>query len=125
MTDEMEKAVELLRERILTPVLYVMKYTDKIEFICFCDKNIKMNMIYSVCDELTEILEIPTEIIDIREFSEVDRVEILKSAELAFSEDAFIERVFESSIAEDYRIAVNEKINMLNRYKNSGSCYLQ
>lgn len=125
MTDTMETAVKLFRKRILTPVLYIMEYTDKVEFICFCDKNIKMNVLYSACQDLTDILGIPAEIIDIREFSEADRVEVLKSAMLVFSEDAFIERIFENSIVEDYRIAVNEKINMLNRYKSSGSCYLQ
>ena len=97
MTDTMETAVKLFRKRILTPVLYIMEYTDKVEFICFCDKNIKMNVLYSACQDLTDILGIPAEIIDIREFSEADRVEVLKSAMLVFSEDAFIERIFENS----------------------------
>ncbi len=125
MTDTMETAVQLLKEKILTPVLYVLEYTDKVEFVCFCDKNIKMNILYSTCDALTDILGVPAEIIDIREFSEADRIEVLKSATLAFSEDDLIERVFKNSIAEDYRNAATEKKNMLNRYKNSGSCYLQ
>lgn len=125
MTDMVEKAIKVFKEKILTPVLYIMEYEDKVEFICFCDKNVKMNILYSVGEELAEILGKPAEIIDIREYSEADRVEILKSAELAFSEDTFIERVFESSIAEDHRLAMIEKNNMLNRYKSSGSCYLQ
>lgn len=125
MEDINEKAIRLFKEKILTPVLYIMEYKEKVEFICFCDKNIKMSVLNSVGEELTEILGKPAEIVDIREFSEADRVEVLKTAEPAFSEDAFIERVFISSIAEDYRMAAAEKNNMLNRYKSSGSCYLQ
>lgn len=124
MTQNLETALQLLRERILTPVLYMLEYDDRINFICFCDKNIKMQDLYDTETELTDILGLPTEIIDIREFAEPDRMEILKTAELVYSEDPLIEKIFVVAMAEDYRNAVAEKQSLLERHKQTGSYYL-
>lgn len=124
MTENMETALRLLKEKILTPVLYMLEYDDRINFICFCDKSIKMQDLYNAETEITNVLGVPTEIIDIREFSEPDRLEILRDAELVYSEDPLVEQIFIASMAEDYRNAVAEKQNMLERYKHTGSYYL-
>lgn len=125
MADNINKAIHLLREKILTPILYMMEYSDRINFICFCDKNIKMEELYNTSSELTNILGIPAEIMDIREFSEADRLDILKNAKLVYSEDPIIEQIFIASMAEDYRNSVMEKLSMIDRYKQTGSYYLQ
>ena len=125
MADNIDKAIHLLREKILTPILYMIEYIDRINFICFCDKNIKMEELYNTSSELTNILGIPAEIMDIREFSEADRLDILKNAKLVYSEDPIIEQIFIASMAEDYRNSVMEKLSMIDRYKQTGSYYLQ
>jgi hypothetical protein len=125
MADNIYKAIHLLREKILTPILYMIEYSDRINFICFCDKNIKMEELYNTSSELTNILGIPAEIMDIREFSEADRLDILKNAKLVYSEDPIIEQIFIASMAEDYRNSVMEKLSMIDRYKQTGSYYLQ
>lgn len=125
MSENMEKALRVLTERILTPILYTIEYDYKINFICFCDKNIKLSDLYEAENELTDILGIPAEIIDIREFSEPDRMEVLKRATLVYSADPEMEKIFISSVAEDYAKCLMEKMSMIARYRHTGSGYLQ
>ena len=72
-----------------------------------------------------EILKRPVEIIDIREFSEADRIEILKTAQLVYSEDPVIEQIFVASMAEDLREALTEKFSMIDRKEKTGTYFLQ
>ena len=125
MEEQIDTAVKLLCEKVLTPILYMIEYDDKINFICFCDKNIKLNELYSVSTELMEILKRPVEIIDIREFSEADRIEILKTAQLVYSEDPVIEQIFVASMAEDLREVLTEKFSMIDRKEKTGTYFLQ
>ena len=41
-----------------------------LDFICFCDRNIKMQEIYNVEQQIKEVTNKNVEIIDIREFGE-------------------------------------------------------
>ena len=125
MNENMETAVKCFKERILTPILYMLEYEDKVDFICFCDQNIKLKELNEVSGKLTDILGVPAEVIDIREFSESDRIEILKNAKLVYAEDPIIEQVFVASMAEDFNNSINKKREMLNRYMSTGSIYLQ
>ena len=66
MNENMETAVKCFKERILTPILYMLEYEDKVDFICFCDQNIKLKELNEVSGKLTDILGVPAEVIDIR-----------------------------------------------------------
>lgn len=125
MQENIETAVRLITEKILTPVLYMLEYDDRVNFICFYDKNIKTKDLYDVSAKLTDLLGMPAEIVDIREFSEADRLEILKTAELVHSEDPLIEQLFVASMTEDFRIAVREKTQMIERNDKTGTYFVQ
>ena len=125
MTKSIDTAIKVLCEKVLTPVLYMIEYEDRINFICFCDRNIKVDELYNVSTQLMDILDIPVEIIDIREFSEADRIEILRTAELVYSEDPMIEQIFVASMAEDLRDALKRKFDMLDRKDKTGTYFIQ
>lgn len=125
MTEKMEEAVELLKENILTPLLYVVEYDNMVQFICFCDKNIKLKVLYETADKITAVLGVTAEIFDIREFSEAERLEIMSHGQMVYSENPMIEEMFMLSMAEDYRKTVAEKNYMLERYRENGAYYLQ
>ena len=125
MEKSIDTAIKVLCEKVLTPVLYMIEYEDRINFICFCDRNIKVDELYNVSTQLMDILDIPVEIIDIREFSEADRIEILRTAELVYSEDPMIEQIFVASMAEDLRDALKRKFDMLDRKDKTGTYFIQ
>ena len=42
------KLVKIISKNILTPVIYMIENDNLLDFICFCDRNIKMQEIYNV-----------------------------------------------------------------------------
>lgn len=119
------KAVKIIKTRVLTPVIYMSDHDDWVEFICFCDGKITIRDLYETEQEVKAVLDREVEIIDIREFSEAERLEIIEQCELVHSENPFIEKIFASSMLTDYQNLMNEKRDMLNRQKESGTYYVQ
>ena len=89
------KLVKIISKNILTPVIYMIENDNLLDFICFCDRNIKMQEIYNVEQQIKEVTNKNVEIIDIREFGESER------------------------------IAMDERKDVQQRYKECGTCYLQ
>ncbi|MBQ8300723.1 MAG: hypothetical protein IJX57_01980 [Clostridia bacterium] len=122
LTDRMAK---IISKHVLTPVIYLIENGDVLDFICFCDKNITMQEIYSAQQQIKEETGKDAEIIDIREFGESERLEVINNATLIHSEHPLIEKVFAQSMMEDFKIAMEERNDVLARHKLSGTCYLQ
>lgn len=124
-TDLTEKMVKIISQNILTPIIYMIENEEIIDFICFCDRNITMQEIYNVEQIIKNETGKNVEIIDIREFDESERLEIVNTATLIHSEHPLIENIFTQSMIEDYKIAMDERRNVLLRQKELGICYLQ
>ncbi len=126
MTQEMlDKVKAIITANILTPVVYFIENEDTLEFICFCDRHITMQEIYNVEQMIKSVTGQNAEIIDIREFSESERLEVIHNAELIHSEHPIIEYVFAQSMVEDYRVAMEQRRSMLDRQRETGTFYLQ
>lgn len=119
------KAVEIIKTKVLTPVIYMSEYEDRIEFICFCDGKITIQDLYETEQEIKGILGKDAEIIDIREFSEAERLDIIEQYELVHSENPLIEKIFTASMLTDYQNLMDEKRNLLNRQQECGTYYVQ
>ena len=50
------KLVKIISKNILTPVIYMIENDNLLDFICFCDRNIKMQEIYNVEQQIKEYL---------------------------------------------------------------------
>lgn len=126
MTNELTDCIiNIISENILTPVIYMLEQDDIIDLICFCDRNITMQDIYSVEILISERTGKQAEIIDIREFGEFERLYVISRARLIHSEHPIIEQIFTQSMAEDFKIAMEERKSALERHKLSGTCFLQ
>lgn len=122
--DRIEKAAQIISERILTPVLYM--YEEEVtEFICFCDANTAREDFEAAQTAVYNALGIGCEIVDIREFSEWERVEIMSSSRLIYTADPMLHAMFETALCADMQGSINEKNAMLEREKRAGSYYLQ
>ena len=117
--------VSIFNERILSPVLYMVEYDDIIDLICFCDRNIIIGEIYDTAAALQAATGKQFEIVDIREFDEADRIDIIHNAELIYSEDRLIEKIFEQSMLEDFEIMMREREEAHTRYADNQSPYVQ
>ncbi len=119
------KAVDIINDNILTPVIYLIEDSYRYEFVCFCDTNITFEVVAEAEYALSNLLDKNAMVIDIREYCESDRMDIIKDGELIYTASPVFEKVFEMSMAEDFRRAAIEKSELLKRYDNSGTVYLQ
>lgn len=123
--ENISKAVRIVKDSVLTPVIYMSEQEDLVEFICFCDGNITTEALCEAEKKIEKALEINAEIIDIRDFSVADRLDIISRCELVYSEHQFLEKVFESAMITDYQRMISEKHSALNRVKECGTFYVQ
>lgn len=121
--ETVDKAVEIILDRILSPVIYM--YADEaIEFICFADGNTQEQDFLDAEAALMINLGISAEIIDIRSFDEADRVEITQTAELVYAQSDLMKTLFESAMAADKERVITEKTKIIDRKTDTGSYYL-
>lgn len=119
-----QRIIDIILSHILTPVIYMNEFDDAYEFICFCDRDILINDIYNTENILSELLNKQAVILDIRELSVSDRVDIIQKSSLIYYEDEAIKKLFEISMLEDFNIFMNKRNSVLERIKNDGTPYL-
>lgn len=109
------EAVDIILERILTPVIYL--YSDEaMEFICFTDTNTSEEDFYDTQAALFLNLGITAEVVDIRNFEHADRVEITKTGQLLYAENEAIQTMFEMAmIADEARVNANKKESLMRK----------
>lgn len=123
-----EKTMRLARiisEGILTPIIYMLEDEDRLSFVCFCDRHITMQEIYDIEQRLEMEAGMKSEIIDIREYGETERVNVLNDYTLIYSEHPLLEKILTQTMIEEFRIAMSERKDVLARQKESGTYYLQ
>ena len=117
--------VKIITDHILTPVIYIDKHENEIDFICFCDMNINLDIICETEEKLTWILNKRAVIADIREYCEAERIEIINEAEIIYSENQVIERLLAFCVADEFHKFTVQKDEAVRRYHDCGTAYIQ
>lgn len=121
--NELQTAVEIITERILTPILYM--YEEEVtEFICFSDSNAPQEDFDEAERVVFETLGLKCEIVDIREFSESDRLEITNTARPVYAADSLVQVLFESAMYADVQRIIDERSSIIQRKSDTESYYL-
>ncbi|MDD6484121.1 MAG: hypothetical protein PUF72_06050 [Clostridiales bacterium] len=115
----------MITDSILTPIIYMMEGDAYVEFICFCDSQVTFEELYVLGEKVSEYIDMPAEILDIREYDLYSRIDVISNAEMIYAQDPIVSQIFAEAIFEDYRKDLQEKINMLNRKHESGTYYIQ
>lgn len=123
--NKIAQAVQMIENNILAPVVYMNETEYGIEFICFCCYDVTDDDLFDIGEKLTEILGVPAEVVDIMEYNINDRLDIVKNAELVYSEDSLMEQMLTMSIAEEHKQELEKMKGVLRRKSESGSYYLQ
>ncbi len=117
-------AIDIITERILTPVLYMFIDNEAIEFVCFCDSKTCEEDFRATELEIYNAVGICCEIVDIRAFDANDRVEIVSNHQPVYSADDFVRLIFENAMYNDLHQAEEEKRIMIERKNQTGSAYI-
>lgn len=120
-----KKVSDIITENILTPIIYMLEDECTVELVCFCDMNIESEKFIETEKKLKELLGKEIVLLDIREYDEVDRMEVIQDGEIIYTAHPAFEKMFAISMAEDMRRSSIEKSELLKRYNSSGSVYLQ
>lgn len=115
--------IETVTERVLTPVIYMFE-EEIIELIVFCDGNMDVNILRDTEDEIYSAVGVKTELVDIREFDEFDRWQIVQNAELIYAVDEMMLTAFEMAMQRDVEFRAISKAMLFERRKDTGSYYL-
>lgn len=120
-----KKVSDIITENILTPIIYMIEDEYTVELVCFCDMNIESEIFTKTEKKLRELIGKEIVLLDIREYDEVDRMEIIQDGEIIYTAHPAFEKMIAISTAEDLRRSSIEKSELLKRYNASGSVYLQ
>ena len=120
-----KEAADIITENILTPIIYMLEDEKQAEFVCFCDENILSEVFIKTEEQLEKLLNRTAVIFDIREYSPIDRIEIINDGEIIYTANPVFERMITASLMEDIQKNQIQKANLLKRYNSSGSVYLQ
>lgn len=120
----LKEIVEIVANHILTPVIYMFEDSELIEFICFLDRGIADEDIDAVEQIIYSGYGVNCEILDLRQFSEDDRIDILHHAELVYAVDDTVLALMQAAIYADYEQMYRTKQEILDRKESTGSYYL-
>lgn len=124
-TNKLINAVQMIHEKILAPVIYMLEDEYKVEFVCFCGAKTDKESFFEIGEALSKTLSVPVEVVDILEYAPEDGMDIIANGRLVFSEDPLIAQMFEMSVIEDVKKARKDLSDMINRKAETGTYYLQ
>ena len=120
-----DKAVSLITQKHLTPLLYKLEDEVSIRFIGFFDTNMDFSEITATEEAVSAYVDFPLELIDIREFEISDILNIIETAELVYSMNPVMESFFGSAIANELEMYKQVKQSYVERKNTTGTLYIQ
>ena len=123
--ETINKAVSIITQKLLTPLLYKLEDEVSIRFIGFFDTNMDFSEITATEEAVSAYVDFPLEIIDIREFEVSDILNIIETAELVYSMHPVMENFFGSAIANELEIYKQIKQSYVERKNTTGTLYIQ
>ena len=118
-----DKIIEIMKLNLLTPVIYLLD-EEILTVVGFFDGQTQMNQLYQTQQKLETALKTEVNICDIRDFTEADRIDIIKNGDLIFCETPLVKSLFETAMYEDYKMSESKRIDTIERNKKSGTVFL-
>ena len=119
-----KEAIDIISTGVLNPVIYMINTDENICFVCFCDKSTPYESIVSTEKRLSELLKSNAVIMDIREFSDNERMDIMQKAEMIYCADKNIQKIFELNLIHDFQKNYEVVKGIIDRDKNCDTLYL-
>lgn len=116
-----EKIAEFIKDKLLTPVIYMSREIDLTLVFGFFDNSITEEMLYAMQHELSEAVGEKISIIDFRFCDAFERFDIITHAELIYKESEFVKAMFETAMVQDYSVVQGEREALLRRVNKYGT----
>lgn len=122
---KINKIIDLFLKNVLVYMIYMVEHDDTVNFIYVSDDEADNDIISELEIQLSDSLCKEVNILNICDFSIPDRVDVIKRAELIYSGDAIMKRMFEFEINAAFKAQLNERLSYIERKEKCGAYYLQ
>lgn len=116
--------VDIFREHILSPVLYIYEEDYGIVLVGFFDKSVDDECIRQTENAIGRAVGKRVTVEDIRIYDELERIELIKEADISYAENRQLEDKFLDSLFAENMIYLSNKADLLRRYEDTNSFYL-
>lgn len=118
-------AVNIINDRLLTPVIYYLDYGYKADFVCFFEIDVDEEEIYKTEEAITKKTGVASQVVDIREFEPFDAADIVADGELVYSENSTMEGMFRAAIMTELQLRSAQKEIFIERKNVTNTLYIQ
>lgn len=115
----------LIARAFFSPLVYMVEHDNRIDFVYITDRDISEDTLYDVQASASLMLKCDVDILDIRYFSEVDKLMLLRHSKLVYCENPMLPQIIETRAEENLKAMVRQKKDITNRKAESGCWFLQ
>ena len=125
MKNAINTVAQIIAKTILSPLVYMVEHDGRIDFVYITNEPIGEDALYDVQSSAESLLKCDVDIIDIRYFSEFDKINLLQQSKIVYCENPMLPKMIEVKALESLKTMLQEKNNLISRIEEIGCYYLQ
>ena len=125
MKEIIDKIAGLIADAVLSPLIYMVEHDGRIDFIYISNEEISEDVLYNVQMSASGMLNCDVDILDIRYFSEFDKISLIQKSQIVYCENPILPKIIELRSIESLRDMIKEKDSVIERKKEYDCYYLQ
>lgn len=126
MNDKITKeAVDIILKSVVTAVLYMVEHNGRVDFIYVSQSTVSDEILYPVQEELKNLFDCDVELVDINYFDILDRLQVIKKAEMVYCEGEKTKDGLQWQMAKEIQDYMHKRVELIKRRKEDGVFYMQ
>ncbi|MCD8391395.1 MAG: hypothetical protein LUD03_06110 [Firmicutes bacterium] len=117
--------IDTFNDCILSPVMYIYDDPDEVLIVAFYDKKIESDYIFGAEKRISAASGVKVKINDIRSYDVQERMDIVQNADISYCENQKAGEDFFNSMLEDYFAELGKRTEIMMRYDDTETYYLQ
>ena len=118
-----EDIVGYITDKLLTPALYMLSEDEVLGFVCFRDSSMPIQELRDLENDVRSAFGTDVDILDIREFDELDRFDVIRNAVPVYIADPTAALAFEGAMGADMHKLRLAHDSLVERRQKTNSYY--
>lgn len=120
-----QQAVDIILKTLLTSMIYMVEHHERVDFIYFSNNAVNEVSLKTAEQRLKKLFGCEVELVDIKMFDVMDRLQVMKQANMIYCENDAAHEVLELAVAKDLQRHMHSRVEILKRRRENGVFYLQ
>lgn len=125
MKSKVNTIAGLIAKTVLSPIVYMVEHDNRIDFVYITNEEISDDKLYDVQNSASILLKCDVDILDIRYFSEIDKLTLLKNSTPVYCENPILPKLVEANAIESIKLMTKQKNEIIERKSELGCYFLQ